>query len=82
MRLSLYSMHDVHTGFLSPSPADNDAVAMRNFRHAMLNKDSLLYSHPADYRLYCLGDYDTVTGELFAVNPRLVCTGLDFGDKE
>ncbi|ALS03493.1 VP5 [Gokushovirus WZ-2015a] len=82
MRFPLYSMHDVHTGFLAPSPADNDAVAMRNFRHAMLNKDSLLYTHPADYRLYCLGEYDSLTGEISGETPRLICTGLDLRDKE
>lgn len=64
MILGVYAIRDKHTGFMSLTTEQNDNCAMRNFAHAMQNVDSLLYTHPDDFDLFRLGDYDTDSGEL------------------
>lgn len=61
----IYAIRDIKTGFLMPNVDINDASAIRNFEHAVLNnRDSLFFSHPEDYVLFCIGEYDTETGVL------------------
>lgn len=67
MILNIYAIRDIHTGYLSPTFEVSDAVAIRNFEHAVCQGDSLLFSHPADYSLWRLGKFDTDTA-LFADN--------------
>lgn len=74
MLYNVYSVRDVHTGFLSPTYEVNDNAAKRNFAHAVNQPDSLLYSHAKDYSLYFVGQYDTDTGNLVPASPvRVVC---------
>lgn len=66
MLYRMYCMRDFKTGFLSPALELNEASAVRNFEHAVLrNDDSLFFSHPADYALFFVGDFDSDTGVLF-----------------
>lgn len=69
MILGVYSMQDRFTGFMQPTFELNDAVALRNFEHAVLNTDSLLNSHCDDYRLTKIGLFNTETGLLEAISP-------------
>lgn len=69
MKMGVYAMRDNLSGFMAPTVEVNDAVAMRNFEHAVLSGDSLLSSHPEDYSLCCIGTYDTETGYLDALVP-------------
>lgn len=67
MIYSIYSIRDLKTGFLQPTLDINDASAIRNFEHAVLqNEDSLFFSHPEDYSLFYLGSFDSETGEILA----------------
>lgn len=75
MTLNIYAIRDVKSGFMTPTFELNDAVAMRNFEHACLNADSLLFSHFEDFDLYCIGAYDTDTGCISAVPHSFVCSG-------
>lgn len=68
MILSVYSIRDSRTGFLNPTFELNDAVAMRNFRHAQ-TQDSILKTHASDFALYRIGEFDTDTGKIDMVFP-------------
>uniref|UniRef100_A0AAU8B1X4 Nonstructural protein n=1 Tax=Dulem virus 129 TaxID=3145606 RepID=A0AAU8B1X4_9VIRU len=70
MVFSVYSIRDFKSGFLAPTVEVNDAVAIRNFEHAVLNSEqSLFFSHPEDYALYLIGAYDADRGVLTPVSP-------------
>ena len=73
MIFSLYSIQDGLTGFSSPTPHNNDAAAMRAFAEAF--KD--VYQ-PQDYSLWCIGQYNTDTGEIIPDVPVIVCRATDF----
>lgn len=72
MKFSVYSIRDAKTGFLTPSVEMNDASAARNFEHAVLNSASLMNSHPGDYALYRIGEFDTDSGKLVPCLPEHV----------
>lgn len=70
MKYPVYSIRDAKTGFMTPSVDMNDASAARNFEHAVMNSASLMNSHPGDYALYCIGEFDTESGEIVSCLPR------------
>lgn len=72
MILPIYSIRDVHTGFMTPTVDQNDASAMRNFGHAVMNAGSLMNSHPKDYSLYRIGTFDTENGNIKTCIPELI----------
>lgn len=70
MKLYVYSIRDVRTGFLAPSVEISDAVAKRNFEHAVMSGPASLFtSHPEDYSLWSIGAFDSDTGEIVPANP-------------
>lgn len=62
MKFGVYAIRDVHTGFLTPTFEVNDAVAMRNFNHAVNNADSILFSSMKDFDLYKIADFSSDSG--------------------
>lgn len=66
MKLGVYCIRDRKTGFMSPNVDMNNVSAIRNFEHACMRDDSLFYSHPEDYELYKLGEFDTDSGVITA----------------
>lgn len=76
MKFGVYSIRDAYTGFLNPTFEISDQVAKRNFAHAMMNQQSLLYSNPQDYDLCRIGEFDSDTGELVPTLPDIVCSGI------
>lgn len=72
MKLPVYSIRDVHTGFMSPTVDQNDASAMRNFRHAVMQTNSLFNSHSKDYSLYRIGTFETDSGTFESELPELI----------
>lgn len=64
MKFNVYAMRDTHTGYMTPTFEINDAVAIRNFEHAVQSSGSVLSSHAIDFDLYRIGLYDTETGRL------------------
>lgn len=65
MIYGVYAIRDLKTGFLTPTVDVNDQSAMRNFEHAVVSHpDSLFFSHPEDYTLFKLGEYDSDLGKL------------------
>lgn len=77
MLYSVYSVHDVNVGFGYPLIQDNDAVAMRSFENGCYDKSSIWYTHSSDFSLWCIGSFDTDSGELISEIPRKVCTASD-----
>ena len=75
MKYGIYVLRDIKTGYLGLTLDQNDAAAMRNFEHAMSKTDSLMNSHPEDFSLYCLGVYDSETGDIKAIDKRLIMEG-------
>lgn len=69
MRLGIYSVRDSLSGFLQPTVEINDQVAYRNFEHAVLNSDSLFFTHPEHYSLCVIGALESDTGEIIPVYP-------------
>lgn len=64
MKFSIYAIRDIYTGFMSPTCDANDSAAVRNFQHAVMQPHSLMHSHPQDYSLYKVGEFETDTGEV------------------
>ena len=75
MKYGIYVIRDIKVGYMSLTLDMNDQSAMRNFEHAMSKSDSLMNSHPHDFSLYCLGMYDSDTGEVFGLDKRLIMEG-------
>ena len=64
MKYPIYSIRAATVGFMTPPIDQNDAAAARNFEHAILNAASLMNSHPGDYALYRIGEFDTESGAI------------------
>lgn len=75
----VYALRDVKVGFLSPTIADSDALAIRDLESACLSGAAgLLATHAKDFALYYLGTYDTDSGYLNSLLPEFVKEVSDF----
>lgn len=78
MILEVFSVRDVHTGFMPVTCERNEESAKRSFRHACRNVDTLYFSHAKDFDLYKVGTFNTDTGALdFLVPPQLILSAVD-----
>lgn len=76
MLMPVYCIKDNKSGFLTPTVDQNDATAMRNFEHALMNANTVLGTHPADFDLYKLGVFDSESGRIESLpTPELICGG-------
>lgn len=75
MIYGIYVIRDIKTGYMGLTLDINDQSAMRNFEHAMSKEDSLMFSHPKDFSLYSLANYDSETGVIYALEKRLIMEG-------
>lgn len=74
MLTGLYAIKDAKSTFMPCTVDVNDATAVRNFEHAVRQPDSLLASHPNDFALYIVGEYDNQSGQILPVfPPRQLC---------
>lgn len=64
MIYNVYCMRDDKTGFLSPTVDTNHLTAARNFENAIMQGQGVLFTHADDFRLYCIGEFDTESGQL------------------
>lgn len=72
MKYPIYSIRDAKVGFMTPTIDANDASAARNFEHAVMNSASLMNSHPGDYALYRIGEFDSDSGAVTGCMPEHV----------
>lgn len=83
MEYELYTIFDAVTGTYTPPMAqENDASAMRAFRHECLNPETLWNSSPQDYFLYKVGVFNSATAEILYEPPVRICAATDFVRKE
>lgn len=82
MIFGVYSIRDRLTGYSQPTIDQNDAVAMRNFRHAFMNWQSIYHSHPGDFELCKLGMFDSDSGLLSPVQVTPIMSGVSIVKEE
>lgn len=80
MRKNLYQAKDnVGRALVGPIFAErDDAPAVRTFTDAFRDERTMFYSHPEDFDLLCLGEYDDSDGTMLVGTgeyPRVVVTG-------
>lgn len=78
MKYPIFSIRDSKVGFMSPTVDVNAPSAVRNFEHAASQASSLFSSHPADYSLYKIGDFDSDSGEISPCIPEHIVDAADF----
>lgn len=77
-----YSVYDAAAqSYSDPIVLATDAIAARGFQTESQNPDSVIAKFPTDFTLFCVGEFDTVSGDVSPVN-RIVCRGTDFITKE
>lgn len=85
MIVNVYSIRDYKSGFNAPTFENNDAVAMRNFANACMQKGSVLSNFSDDFELWLIGKFDTENGQLTVDNIELfkpICKASDFKTSE
>lgn len=74
----VYALRDVRTeAFHRPMFLQNDAVLDRSIRDAMEDEHNLLCTHPEDYQVYRLGEFDDSNGKLAAIPPEHMFNVID-----
>lgn len=74
MITGIYAIKDAKSTFMPCTVDVNDATAVRNFEHAVRQPDSILASHPNDFALFKLGEYDNESGVISPLfPPKLLC---------
>lgn len=69
MVTGIYAIKDAKSTFMPCTVDVNDATAIRNFEHAVRQPDSILASHPNDFALFKVGEYDNESGVISPVFP-------------
>lgn len=64
MIYNVYCIRDDKTGFLTPTVDTNHFTAARNFANAIMQGKGVLFTHADDFRLYCIGKFNTESGQL------------------
>lgn len=77
MKYPLYAVRDVRVGFMTPTVDQNELSAIRNFKHACMNPDSLMHTHPDEFSLYQIGEYESDTGVVTPILVKLVAEASD-----
>lgn len=74
MKLYLFSVYDkVSKMYVDLFTSQTREAAQRSFNSAAMNRNTMLAKYPADFALYCLGEYDNATGEVSGMpTPELV----------
>lgn len=73
----VYAIRDSRVGFMTPTLDQNDPAATRNFAHAAMEPSSLMHSHPSDFDLYRVGEFDTDSGEIKPCVPSHVVSAVE-----
>lgn len=77
MKLPIYSIRDVHVGFMAPRIDSNDMTARRWFAFEINNRDGVMNFSPKDFDLYKIGEFEQETGQIFSCLPELVVSGVN-----
>lgn len=79
MKISMYSIYDRKSNeYWSPKVAVNDDSIKRDFAMMVNEPGTLVFGFPADFELYEVGSFDTVSGKLEPNNnPYFICSAKD-----
>lgn len=78
MITKIYAVKDTKATFWKPHVQLNDLVARREFDNMINSGAHDFYSvNYADLELWCLGEYDDLTGIIKPFDPVFVCSGVD-----
>lgn len=71
MKVREYSVKDHKFAFSEPFQAPDDAVAKRYFSMIVNSGESrnVMAFAPADFDLYCIAEFDTVSGQVTPIYP-------------
>lgn len=76
MKINIYSIKDNVAGFLQPTYSLYETQALRDFSYAC-NQPGLMNFKPEDYSLWYVGSFDTETGEVESIVPKLIIHGSE-----
>ena len=79
MKVSVYVVYDEKAeAFMTPFFMGTDAMAIRGFGDAVNNPETSFGKHPADYTLFCIGEYSELKGEIIPTDKRPLGNGVEF----
>lgn len=83
MRVMMCSVYDSKVGvYAAPFCARSRGEAIRSFHSATLDDNLPFKRYPADYRLFCVGEYDDNVGRLYpAEQPEPIIGADEFGSE-
>lgn len=72
--MKLYSIRSKSSGLYdTPFPGENHQRVVYELRHLInFERKSIISASPDDHELYCVGEFDSHTGELTAMNDLLL----------
>ena len=65
------------SAYNAPFVCATPAVAIRAFNDSINNSESPFNSHPEDYILFLIGEFEPTTGELIPENITSIAKGID-----
>lgn len=78
MQQKIYSVYDKAIGaYMQPFFVRSKGEAIRSFMQACSDPKMPFGTHPGDYTLYELGDYDDVSGSFACHDPIRILTALE-----
>jgi len=79
MKTFLFTVFDVCAGaFLEPFCAPSVEFAIRSFRQAVNTPQHAFATHPSDYTLFVIGEFDAISGKLIPQEPGSLGIGITF----
>jgi hypothetical protein len=79
MNMLVFSVRDVKLGtFDRPFFVASRGAAVRGFADAVVDASCPLNKHPEDYQLFCLGEYNPLTGDLIPISPEFMHNATEF----
>lgn len=84
MKQIVYSVFDDKAGvYGTPIFVNSQGIAVRSFSDAVKESGSVFARHASDYKLYRIGEFDNVSGELIKLDaPLFVVHASDFVDQK
>ncbi len=80
--MKIYSIKDTKIGFMNPFYLQNDAVAIREFSNAALEKQpNAVNTNAEDKELWCLGSFNQETGAIIS-DVKYLAKAIDLIPKE
>lgn len=77
MKINVYAVKDLKLGFMSPFIRQNNDIAIRDLMCTYCDPNpNFLNMTPADYELWCLGEFDNMSG-IFTSAPSYIANGLE-----